>query len=45
LEALNHLTTQLDYINRNISTATKAMAICEDESFFKINNMVPICLN
>lgn len=44
-EVLNHLTTQLDYISRNISTAIKAMELSENESFFEINGVTPICLN
>jgi uncharacterized protein (UPF0335 family) len=44
LEVLNHLTTQLDYISRNISTAIKAMELCEDKVFVEVNDMM-ICQN
>lgn len=45
LEVLNHLTTQLDYIYKNISTAVKAMELCENKNFITMDGFPSVSIN
>ena len=44
-ESLNTITTQLDYVTRNLKTAITALDFKATKSFFNVEGIAPICLN
>lgn len=44
-DALNSLITQLDYVNKNLNTALKALEYNERQVFMTFINYPTICLN
>lgn len=45
LSEMNYITTQLDYLYKNINTIISAMKCYEAKSFFKVRDLPLFCLN
>lgn len=45
LSEMNYITTQLDYLYKNIDVIISAMKYHESKSFFKVHDLPLFCLN
>jgi hypothetical protein len=45
LSEMNYITTQLDYVYKNIDVIISAMKYQESKSFFKVRDLPLFCLN